>query len=88
MITLSFMSGFSNPKLRLLTAAGSIAALGAALAGAWELTGMMLSCPFAAGNGPLVAGLIFLGAVQLASFGIIADYLSTIDGQGQRRPGY
>ncbi len=58
-----------------MTAAGGLAALAAACAGAVVLVGKLLFLSsFNPGHAPMVIGLSFLGALQLASLGIIGDY--------------
>ena len=77
MIRLGIITDLANRKLRLVTAAGCLVALGALLAGAIALACKLLFwSSFDAGNAPMLILLCFLGAVQLASFGIIGDYMT------------
>ena len=82
---LTFITGLENRNLRLVTAAGSLAALGALLAGA-----ALLACKalfwssLVLGNLPMIIGLCFLGAVQLAALGIIGDYIAAAFAQPPR----
>jgi hypothetical protein len=92
---LRFITGLTNPKLRLVTATGSLAALGALLAGMIALACKLLFwSSLNLGPAPLVIGLCFLGAVQLASLGIIGDYIGAAFAQppgyatGKGRPGF
>jgi hypothetical protein len=76
MVKLNFITGLTNRKLRLVTAAGSLGALGAVLAGAAAVAcKLFFWSSFNLGAAPMVIGLCFLGAVQLASLGIIGDYI-------------
>lgn len=89
MARLSILANFTSSRLRLVTAAGCLAALGAVLAGAATLACKLLFwSSFEAGNAPMVIGLCFLGAVQLASLGIIGDYFGAgfAAGFAQARP--
>ncbi len=85
MVKLSLITGLTNPKLRLVTATGSLVALGALIAGAVALACKLLFwSSFNPGNAPMVIGLCFLAAVQLASLGIIGDYIGTAFAQPPR----
>ncbi len=95
MAKLTFITGLTNPKLRAVTAAGSAAAVGALLAGAATLACKTLFWPsLALGNLPLIIGLCFLAAIQLASLGIIGDYITAAFAQpplyatGKERTGF
>jgi len=82
---LTFITGLTNPKLRAVTAAGALAAVGALFAGVAALACKTLFWPsLALGNLPMIIGLCFLGAVQLASLGIIGDYITAAFAQPPR----
>jgi hypothetical protein len=69
----------------VVTAAGSLAAVGALLAGAAALAGKTLFwSSFALGNLPIILALCFLAAIQLASLGIIGDYITAAFAQPPR----
>jgi hypothetical protein len=83
MISLDIITDIANRKLRLVTAAGCLVALGALLAGVVALACKLLFwSSFDAGNAPMVILLCFLGAVQLASLGIIGDYFGAKERTG------
>ena len=90
---LTFITSVANAKLRLVTAAGSLVALGALIAAVVALACKLLFWTDL-GNAPLLIGLCFLGAVQLASLGIIGDYITAAFAQppryatGPERPGF
>ena len=48
----------------------------------------MISGPEVAGYGTLLAGVLFMGGIQLISLGIIGEYLSRIFIETKERPPY
>ena len=82
---LRFITRLTNRKLRMVTATGSLAALGALVVGVIALACKLLFwSSLDLGAAPMVICLSFLAAVQLASLGIIGDYIGTAFAQPPR----
>jgi hypothetical protein len=64
---------------RVVTALGCGAAVVSGLAGlAYFAERLATAQSLTAGNTPLILGLVFMGAVQVASLGIIAEYVQSL----------
>ncbi len=82
------ITSYSTVPLRISSILGMIISLVAFIFLVVEITKILISGPEVAGYGTLLAGVLFMGGIQLISLGIIGEYLSRIFIETKERPPY
>jgi polyisoprenyl-phosphate glycosyltransferase len=90
LIRLAFtgLTAFSTLPLRLSSALGSLIALGALLYGTTTVAAVLWRGHELPGWPTLVAGMMFLGGVQLLSIGVLGEYVGRVFDEVKQRPLY
>lgn len=82
------ITSYSTVPLRISSILGMIISLVAFIFLVIEVVKILISGPEVAGYGTLLAGILFMGGIQLISLGIIGEYLSRIFIETKNRPPY
>lgn len=82
------ITSFTTAPLRLATLMGLITAIGAFLYLAWTLIKVAFWGDPVAGFPTLVSIILFLGAIQLITIGILGEYIGRIFNETKKRPVY
>ena len=82
------LTAFSNVPLRLWTVVGGIISLASIAYALYVVADTLLNGNDASGWPTIVAGMAFLGGVQLMSIGILGEYIGRIFTEVKQRPAY
>lgn len=82
------ITSYSTVPLRISSILGIIISLVAFIFLVIEIIKILVSGPEVAGYGTLLAGILFMGGIQLISLGIIGEYLSRVFIETKERPPY
>ena len=82
------ITGYSTVPLRIWTYVGGVVALGAIALTAVTIGKTLLFGAEVSGYASLMSAILFLGAVQLISLGVIGEYLGRMYHEVKRRPIY
>lgn len=82
------ITSYSTVPLRVSSVIGIIISLIAFVFLGIEIISIIINGPEVAGYGTLLAGVLFMGGIQLISLGIIGEYLSRIFIETKERPPY
>lgn len=82
------ITSYSTVPLRISSIMGIIISVIAFIFLVIEIIKILISGPEVAGYGTLLAGILFMGGIQLISLGIIGEYLSRIFIETKERPPY
>ncbi|HBK05493.1 MAG TPA: glycosyltransferase [Acetobacteraceae bacterium] len=85
-LALDGITSFSMRPLRLIAYAGGIMSLFSFLIGAWALYIVLLTNRGVPGWASIVVPIAFVGGLQLASLGVIGEYIGKIYMEVKRRP--
>ena len=79
---------FTTAPLRIATLIGMVVAIWALGYMVWIITKSMIWCDPVAGYPTIMTVMLFLGAVQLISVGILGEYIGRIFNETKNRPTY
>ena len=82
------ITSYSTVPLRISSIIGMVISLVAFIFLVIEIIKIMINGPEVAGYGTLLAGILFMGGIQLISLGIIGEYLSRVFIETKNRPTY
>lgn len=82
------ITSYSTVPLRISSVIGIVISLVAFIFLVIEVIKILISGPEVAGYGTILAGVLFMGGIQLISLGIIGEYLSRIFIETKERPTY